>query len=125
MSGKGKIILRFKSLKTLTHLRIPDQQPSKLQKFVNWCYDNETGEAVIRVKDRTEIRLFDQMEVLSFSDDDLKISCENQLKCGSGAETKEEDSLFERVANRAWGIRQEVKELAEKVERREEHEAEV
>jgi len=72
---------------------------------------------VIRVKDGSEWRLFDPMEVFGFSDDVLKILCENLIRVGAGADTRKEAALFKRVANRARGIRAEVKELSEKIQK--------
>ncbi|KAK1428022.1 hypothetical protein QVD17_16847 [Tagetes erecta] len=92
VTGKGKIVLKLKLIKT-------------------------TRETVVCVKDGTEWRLFDPMEVFGFSDDDLKILCENPIRVGAGAETKKEAALFERVANWARGIRPEVKQLAESVQK--------
>lgn len=61
--NKGKIVLMFKVAKTITRLRIPYQQPDRLKNFVKWFYDNQKGEAVLRVSDGPMIRLFDLMEV--------------------------------------------------------------
>jgi len=72
---------------------------------------------VIRGKDGAEWRLFDPMEVFGFSDEDLKILCENPIRVGAGADTRREAALFERVANRARGIRAEVKELTDKIQK--------
>ncbi|KAK1427988.1 hypothetical protein QVD17_16788 [Tagetes erecta] len=115
VTGKGKIVLKMKPIKMALRVRGPDPSPSRLHDFDRWFSDNQTGEAVVRVKDGTEWRLFDPMEVFSFSDDDLKILCENPIRFGAGAETKKEAALFERVANRARRIRSEVKQLAESV----------
>jgi len=65
------------------------------------------------------------MEVFSFSDDDLKILCENQIKYEAGADTKKEAALFERVANRARGISTEIKQLAQRMQEHEVSQAEV
>lgn len=65
---------------------------------------------MVRVLDGHEIRLFDPMEVYSFSDDDLRVLCEIPIKCGNGEGTKEEACLFERVANKARGVRSEVRQ---------------
>lgn len=64
MTGKGRVVLKFKSTKTVTRLRIPDHQTSRLKDLENWVYDNQTGEAAIRVKYGAKICLFDPMEVL-------------------------------------------------------------
>jgi len=117
VTGKGKIVPKMKPIKTVLRMRVPDPSPSRLQDFEKWFYDNQTGEAAIHIKDGSEWRLFDPMEVFGFSDDDLKILCENPIRTGAGADTKKEAALFERVANRARGIRAEVKELAEKVQK--------
>ncbi|KAK1424682.1 hypothetical protein QVD17_20017 [Tagetes erecta] len=61
--------------------------------------------------------MFDPMEVFGFSDEDLKILCENPIRVGAGADTRKEAALFERVANRARGIQAEVKELTEKIQK--------
>jgi len=80
---------------------------------------------VVRGKDGSEWRLFDPMEVFSFSDEDLKILCENPIRVGAGAETRKEAALFERVANRARGIRSEIKELTEKIQIQQELNADI
>ncbi|KAK1431949.1 hypothetical protein QVD17_08767 [Tagetes erecta] len=103
VTGKGKIVLKMKPIKTVLRVRVPDPSPSRLLDFEKWLYDNQTGEAVIRVKDGSEWRLFDPMEVFGFSDEDLKILCENPIRVGAGADTRKEATLFERVANRALG----------------------
>ncbi|KAK1429686.1 hypothetical protein QVD17_11901 [Tagetes erecta] len=90
-----------------------------LQEFVKWFYDNCTGEAIIRLEGEhlPEIRLFDPMEIFSFSDEDLKVLCENEIKHGAGDDTKTEANLFVRVANRARGVRAELRRVNEKIMR--------
>ncbi|KAK1406524.1 hypothetical protein QVD17_41922 [Tagetes erecta] len=123
-TGKGKIVLKLKPIKTVQRLRVPDPSPSRLQEFEKWFYVNQTEEAAVRIKAGDELRLFDPMEVFGFSDDDLKILCENPIKSEAGAETKKEAALFERVANKARGIRSKVKQLAESVQKQTELQAE-
>ncbi|KAK1428031.1 hypothetical protein QVD17_16858 [Tagetes erecta] len=117
VTRKGKIVLKLKPIKTVLRLRVPDPSPSRLQELDKWFYDKQTGEAFVRVMDGTEWRLFDPMEVFGFSDEDLKILSENPIRSGAGAETEKEADLFERVANRARGIRSEVKQLAVSVQK--------
>jgi len=71
-------------------------------------------------EDRQEIRLFDPMEVFSFSDEDLRILCENQIKHGAGDDTENEANLFMRVANKARGIRAELREVSERIRKTDE-----
>lgn len=78
VTGNGKIMLRLKPIKTFTRVSVPHQQPSRLQKFVKLFYDNQIGEVVVRVLDGDEIRLFDKMEVFSFSDADLRVFVKTQ-----------------------------------------------
>ncbi|KAK1406573.1 hypothetical protein QVD17_42008 [Tagetes erecta] len=101
----------------MTRVRVPDTQPPRLQEFLKWFYDNGTGEAVIRLKgeDRPEIRLFDPMEVFSFCDEDLKVLCENRIKHGAGDDTRIEANLFVKVANKARGIRAELRSVNERL----------
>lgn len=61
-----------------------------------------------KVKDGDKIRVFDPMEVFSFSDYYSKVLCDNRIKSVKWVVTKEEAGLFERVANRARGVRSEV-----------------
>ncbi|KAK1414911.1 hypothetical protein QVD17_30674 [Tagetes erecta] len=68
-------------------------------------------------KGKIVLKLKQIKTVLGFSDDDLKILCENPIGCGAGEETKKEATLFERVANMAQGIRSEVKQLVESVQK--------
>ncbi|KAK1411726.1 hypothetical protein QVD17_38287 [Tagetes erecta] len=103
----------------MTRVRVPDTQPPRLQDFLKWFYDNSTGEAVIRLKgeDRPEIRLFDPMEIFSFCDEDLRVLCENRIKHGAGDDTKIEANLFVKVANKARGIRAELRSVNERLRR--------
>jgi len=122
VSWKGKIVLKLTAPKVLSRVRIPDTQPDRLGEFMKWFYDNSTGEAIIRLagEDRPEIRLFDPMEVFSFSDEDLKFLCENQIKHGAGDDTENEANLFMRVANKARGIRAELREVNERIRKTDE-----
>ncbi|KAK1432135.1 hypothetical protein QVD17_09027 [Tagetes erecta] len=117
VSWKGKVVLKIEAPKIMTRVRVPDTQPPRLQDFHKWFYDNGTGEAVIRLKgeDRPEIRLFDPMEVFSFCDEDLKGLCENRIKHGAGDDTKIEANLFVKVANKARGIRAELRMVNERL----------
>ncbi|KAK1428222.1 hypothetical protein QVD17_17051 [Tagetes erecta] len=119
VSWKGKIVLKIAAPKVMTRVRVPDTQPPRLQNFSKWFYDNSTGEAIIRLSgdDRPEIRLFDPMEVFSFCDEDLKVLCENRIKHGAGDDTAAEANLFVKVANKARGIRAELKEVNERLRR--------
>ncbi|KAK1407723.1 hypothetical protein QVD17_39347 [Tagetes erecta] len=119
VSWKGKIVLKIAAPKVMTRVRVPDTQPPRLQEFLKWFYDNSTGEAVIRLqgKDRPEIRLFDPMEIFSFCDEDLKVLCENRIKHGAGDDTAAEANLFVKVANKARGIRAELKAVNERLRR--------
>ncbi|KAK1434306.1 hypothetical protein QVD17_00043 [Tagetes erecta] len=117
VSWKGKVVLKIEAPKIMTRVRVPDTQPARLQEFLKWFYDNGTGEAVIRLKgeDRPEIRLFDLMEVFSFCDEDLKVLCENRIKHGAGDDTRIEANLFVKVANKARGIRAELRSVIERL----------
>ncbi|KAK1431956.1 hypothetical protein QVD17_08782 [Tagetes erecta] len=117
VSWKGKVVLKIEAPKIMTRVRVPNSQPPRLQDFHKWFYDNSTGEAVIRLKgdDRPEIRLFDPMEVFSFCDEDLKILCENRIKHGAGDDTRTEANLFVKVANKARGIRAELRKVNERL----------
>ncbi|KAK1407720.1 hypothetical protein QVD17_39344 [Tagetes erecta] len=117
ISWKGKVVLKIAAPKVMTRVRVPDTQPPRLQDFFKWFYDNSTGEAVIRLKgeDRPEIRLFDPMEIFSFCDEDLRVLCENQIKHGAGDDTATEANLFVKVANKARGIRAELKTVNERL----------
>ncbi|KAK1410109.1 hypothetical protein QVD17_36642 [Tagetes erecta] len=117
VSWKGKIVLKVEAPKVMTRVRVPDTQPPRLQDFLKWFYDNSTGEAVIGMKgdDRPEIRLFDPMEVFSFCDEDLRLLCENRIKHGAGDDTRTEANLFVKVANKARGIRAELKSVNERL----------
>ncbi|KAK1421752.1 hypothetical protein QVD17_24351 [Tagetes erecta] len=117
VSLKGKVVLKIEALKIMTRVRVPDTQPARLQEFLKWFYDNGTGEAVIRLKgdDRPEIRLFDPMEVFSFCDEDLKVLCESRIKHGAGDDTRAEANLFVKVANKARGIRAELRKVNERL----------
>ncbi|KAK1431438.1 hypothetical protein QVD17_07897 [Tagetes erecta] len=119
VSWKGKIVLKIAAPKVMTRVRVPDTQPPRLQDFSKWFYDNSTGEAIIRLQgeDRPEIRLFDPMEVFSFCDEDLKVLCENRIKHGAGNDTAAEANLFVKVANKARGIRAELKAVNERLRR--------
>ncbi|KAK1431919.1 hypothetical protein QVD17_08716 [Tagetes erecta] len=119
VSWKGKVVLKIEAPKTMTRVKVPDTQPPRLQDFFKWFYDNSTGEAIIRLQgdDRPEIRLFDPMEVFSFCDEDLKVLCENKIKHGVGDDTATEANLFVKVANKARGIRAELKEVNERLRR--------
>ncbi|KAK1431926.1 hypothetical protein QVD17_08730 [Tagetes erecta] len=119
VSWKGKIVLKIDAPKVMTRVRVPDTQPPRLQDFSKWFYDNSTGEAIIRLSgdDRPEIRLFDPMEVFSFCDEDLKVLCEHRIKHGAGDDTAAEANLFVKVANKARGIRAELKEVNERLRR--------
>ncbi|KAK1429915.1 hypothetical protein QVD17_12251 [Tagetes erecta] len=57
------------------------------------------------------------MEVFSFCDEDLKVLCENRIKHGAGDDTAAEANLFVKVANKARGIRAELKEVNERLRR--------
>jgi len=115
-------VLRLTAPKVLSRVRIPDTQPERLGEFVKWFYDNSTGEAIIRLagEDRLEIRLFDPMEVFSFCDEDLKVLCEIEIKHGAGDDTKNEANLFMRVANKARGVRAELREVSERIRKTDE-----
>ncbi|KAK1431765.1 hypothetical protein QVD17_08391 [Tagetes erecta] len=117
VSWKGKVVLKIEAPKIMTRVRVPDSQPPRLQDFLKWFYDNGTGEAVIRLKgeDRTKIRLLDPMEVFSFCDEDLKVLCENRIKHGAGDDTRIEANLFVKVANKARGIRAELRSVNERL----------
>ncbi|KAK1432243.1 hypothetical protein QVD17_09138 [Tagetes erecta] len=117
VSWKGKIVLKIEAPKVMTRVRVPDTQPPRLQDFLKWFYDNSTGEAVIRLKgeDRPEIRLFDPMEIFSFCDEDLRVLCENRIKHGAGDDTRIEANLFVKVANKARGIRAELRSVNERL----------
>jgi len=119
VSWKGKIVLKLTAPKVLSRVRIPDTQPERLGDFVKWFYDNSTGEAIIRLagEDRQEIRLFDPMEVFSFCDEDLKVLYENEIKHGAGDDTRNEANLFVRVANKARGVRAELRRVNERIRR--------
>ncbi|KAK1431899.1 hypothetical protein QVD17_08680 [Tagetes erecta] len=90
VSWKGKVVLKIEALK-----------------------------AVIRLKgeDRPEIRVFDPMEIFSFSNEDLKVLCENRIKHGAGDDTRTEANLFGKVANKARGIRAELRSVNERLRR--------
>ncbi|KAK1406103.1 hypothetical protein QVD17_41389 [Tagetes erecta] len=117
VSWKGKVVLKIEAPKIMTRVRVPNTQPPRLQEFLKWFYDNGTGEAVIRLKGeaRPEIRLFDPMEVFSFCDEDLKVLCENRIKHGAGDDTRIEANLFVKVANKARGIRAELRKVNERL----------
>ncbi|KAK1432096.1 hypothetical protein QVD17_08987 [Tagetes erecta] len=117
VSWKGKVVLKIEAPKIMTRVRVPDTQPARLQEFLKWFYDNGTGEAVIRLKgeDRPEIRSFDPMEIFSFCDEDLKVLCENRIKHGAGDDTRTEANLFVKVANKARGIRAELRKVNERL----------
>ncbi|KAK1421706.1 hypothetical protein QVD17_24255 [Tagetes erecta] len=117
VSWKGKVVLKIDAPKIMNRVRVLDTQPPRLQNFLKWFYDNSTGEAVIRMKrkDRPEIRLFDPMEIFSFCDEDLKILCENDINHGAGDDTRIEANLFVKVANKARGVRVELKKVNERL----------
>ncbi|KAK1429967.1 hypothetical protein QVD17_12353 [Tagetes erecta] len=127
VSWKGKIVLKIDAPKVMTRVRVPDTQPPRLQDFHKWFYDNSTGEAVIRLKgeDRPEIRLFDPMEIFSFCDEDLKVLCENRIKHGAGDDTRTEANLFVKVANKARGIRAELRSVNERLRMTDDHRMEM
>ncbi|KAK1427845.1 hypothetical protein QVD17_16543 [Tagetes erecta] len=119
VSWKGKIVLKIAAPKVMTRVKVPDTQPPRLQDFFKWFYDNSTGEAIIRLQgeDRPEILLFDPMEVFSFCDEDLKVLCEHRITHGAGDDTATEANLFVKVANKARGIRAELKAVNERLRR--------
>ncbi|KAK1421898.1 hypothetical protein QVD17_24619 [Tagetes erecta] len=55
------------------------------------------------------------MEIFSFSDEDLKVLCENRIKHGAGDDTRIEANLFVKVANKARGIRAELRSVNERL----------
>ncbi|KAK1431821.1 hypothetical protein QVD17_08517 [Tagetes erecta] len=68
--------------------RVPDTQPPRLQDFLKWFYDNSTGEAIL---------------------------CENDIKHGARDDTRTEANLFVKVANKARGVRAELREVNERL----------
>jgi len=55
------------------------------------------------------------MEIFSFCVEDLKVLCEADIKHGAGDDTRTEANLFVKVANKARGIRAELRSVNERL----------
>ncbi|KAI3754659.1 hypothetical protein L1987_54446 [Smallanthus sonchifolius] len=85
------------------------------QAFKRWEYDSSTHEAVITQYDLPEVRVFDPMDLFSFSDEDLKILYHNPIQCDMSSKIKIEAKLYMRVVARYLSMRYEVKMIKKRL----------
>ncbi|KAI3825005.1 hypothetical protein L1987_06480 [Smallanthus sonchifolius] len=72
-------------------------------------YDSKTHEALITQQDLAKVRVFDPMDLFSFSDEDLKILYHNPIQCDMSSMNKTEAKLYMMVDTRCLSMRYEAK----------------
>ncbi|KAI3732508.1 hypothetical protein L1987_63713 [Smallanthus sonchifolius] len=92
---------------TVSTVCIPARKEMFIKSFKKWMYGSKTHEAVIMQDQSPEFRVFDPVDLFSFSDEDLKTLYKNPIRFDMSTKIKAEANLYMRVVTRCLSRRHE------------------